>query len=118
MHVEAHVAVGGVDKYVVGAAGNLEMAVGLEFGRRLVINDLVGAEDVIAVVHHYVAVGGDHIACICLVLCIQLNGQSACGRRLRLGDRQHLLIWVVWQLRACVTGGSGDGNGGRLQGCG
>ena len=48
VHVEAHVAVGGVDEHVVGSARNLQMAFGLKLRGGLVVDDLVGAEDVVA----------------------------------------------------------------------
>ena len=77
MHVEAHVAVGGVDEHAVGAAGHLEVAVSLEFRSGLVIDDLVGAEDVVAVVDDDMPVEGEHVTDAGLVICIQLHGNSA-----------------------------------------
>jgi hypothetical protein len=62
MHVEAHVAVRGIDKDAIGTAGDLEMSIRLDFGGGLVINDLVGVEDIVAIMYDYVAVEGKHIA--------------------------------------------------------
>ena len=50
MHAEAHVAMRCGDVGIAGTAGDLEMSLGFEFARRAVVDDPVGANDVVAVV--------------------------------------------------------------------
>ena len=75
----------------VGAAGDLEMAVGLELRGGLVVDHLVGAEDVVAVMDDDVAVEGADVAYARLALGIQLDGYAAGGHGLGLSDGQNLL---------------------------
>ena len=77
----------GVDEHAVGPAGDLEVAFGFELGGGLVIDDLVGAEDVIAVMHDDMAVEGEDVADVRLAVGVELDGHSGCGCGLRLRDR-------------------------------
>jgi hypothetical protein len=87
MSIQAHVPVRGADEYVVRPTGDLEVALGLESGGGAVVGDLVGANNVAAVVDDDVAGQG-----------VSITGQVLAGG-LNL-DRN-----------ACVCGRLGYGNG-------
>jgi hypothetical protein len=58
VRVEAHIAVGGLDEHIVGAAGQLKISVGFELSRFLVVDHAIGAKDVVLVVNHHIAAQG------------------------------------------------------------
>ena len=68
VHVKAHFAIGSVDEHVVGPASNLQMALRVELGGRLVVDRFVGAEDVVLVVDDDVSGEGQDIADSALAL--------------------------------------------------
>ena len=84
------------------------MAVGLERGGGLVVDDLVGAENVAAVVDDDVAVEGEDVADAGLAVGVELNGDASGGNGLGLGDGQHLLAGVVWKLRGGAVCGAAE----------
>jgi hypothetical protein len=100
--VEPHVAVIGFNEHVVDASGNLQMAFGFQVGSGLVIDHLVGAEDVIAVVDLNVAGEGPQIADAGLALRLPADRHSGRAHLLWLGDGQNFLAGIVGELR---TGG-------------
>ena len=55
MQIQAHVAAVGVDEHVIGPAGNLQVAFRLQLRSGLVVDNLVGAQNVVAIVDHYPA---------------------------------------------------------------
>ena len=86
----------------LGPAGNLQVAVGLQFRGGLVVDDFVGAEDVVAVVDHDIAGEGPGVAHAGLALGLPVDGHSGRGRGFRLGDGQHFLAGVVGELSAGI----------------
>jgi len=111
MHVEAHVAVGGVDEDVFGTAGDLEVAIGFELRGGLVIDDVVGAEDVVAVVDDDVAGEGEDVADAGLAQGLELDGGTSGGLGFGLGDGDELLAGIGGQV-----GSNFRGNGRRIIG--
>ena len=95
VHVEAHLAVRGVDEHVVGSAGKLQVAFRLQLRGGLVVDDLVGAENVVAVVDDHVAGEGQVVADAASGAGLPLDGHAGCGLGLRLGDGQNLLAGIV-----------------------
>ena len=89
----------GVDEHVVGPAGDLQMAVGFEFRGRPVVDHVVGANHVIAVVDHHVASQRERIAGPLLVFRFPFHGSSGFGRRFRHGLRHQFLAGIVGQRR-------------------
>jgi hypothetical protein len=100
--------VSGVEQHAIGAAGDLKVAIRFEFGGGLAIDNLVGAENVIAVMHDDMAVEGDRVANPGLAVGIQLNRHSARRSWLRLRNGNHLLTGVVRQLRGRFADWSGN----------
>ena len=87
----------GVDENIVGSAGDLQVAFRLQLRGGLVIDDLVGAQNVIAVVDHHPAGQGPGVAHAALVLGLPLHRHTACGLGLQLSHGQNLLARVVRQ---------------------
>ena len=100
----------GVDEHIVGSAGELQVAFRLQLRGGLVIDDFVGAQNVVAIVDHDLAGEGPGVAHAALALGLPLHRHAACGRRLRLGHGQNLLAGVVRQggcnfrRRSCARG--------------
>ena len=117
---------GGVDEHIVGSARDLHVAFGLQFRGGLVVDDLVGAEDVAAVVAHHFAGEGPDIAHAGLALRLPLHGHASRGRGLGLGDGQNFLARIVRKLRGGIdlkpagrvwkAGAGRAGRGGSLRG--
>ncbi len=114
VHVEPHVAMRGVYEHTIGAAGELQMAVSFKYRGGLVIDHLVCAENVVAVVDHHVAVQGEHVSHPRLAIRVQLDGHSGRGYRLRNSDGENLLTGVVREWRGCIVRGVGS-DAGRAQ---
>ena len=117
MHVEVargvrlqpHLASRGVDEHIVGAAGNLQVALRLQFRGGLVVNDLIGAQNVAAVVDHHRAGERPGIALAALALGLPFDRSAAGGRWLRFGHGQNLLAGIVGQGRGNFSGGTAWG---------
>jgi hypothetical protein len=102
--------VGCVDEHAVGAALELEVAVSLEDGGELVVDDLVGMEDVGAVVDHDVTFEGENVADAGLTVGIQLDRNAAGGGRFWFGHGNYFLAGIVGELTGSVgRGRAGDG---------
>jgi hypothetical protein len=95
--------VGGVDEDAVGSAGKLEMTLGFEDGRGLVVDDLVGTEDVGSIVDDDVSVEGEQVAYAGLAVGYKLDGDAAGWLRFGLGDGQHFLAGIVGELAIGVV---------------
>ena len=89
----------GVDEHIVGAAGHLEVAFRLQLRGGLVVNRLVGAENVIAVMDDDIAGEGQDIVRPGLAVGVPLDGHADRGRGLGLGDGQNLLAGIVGKRR-------------------
>ncbi len=95
-----------MDEHVVGTAGELDVALRLQFRGGLVVDDLVGVQNVIAIVDHHPARERPGVAHAGLVLRLPLHGYAGCGRRFRLGDGQNLLAGIVRQSGGKLHGGA------------
>jgi hypothetical protein len=117
VHVQAHIAVGGVDQHVGRTAADLKVALGLKLGRRAVIDHLVGAQRVAAIVKDDVAGEGERVADQRLVVGIPVDGQTGGGDGLGFSDRQQFLARIVRKLmRNCTVGRHGVAAGGSGEG--
>ena len=105
MHVQPHIAVRGVDEHVVGPAGNLQMAVGFQFGGCPVVDHFVGTDHVIAVMAHHIAGKGQRIANPVLLFGLPLDGSPGSGLRLRHGQGHQFLAGVVGERVRCGISG-------------
>ena len=101
VHVQPHLAVRGFDEDVVGAAGNLQVAFSLQFRGGLVIDHLVGTQDVVAVVDYHIAGQGPGVACAGLALRFNLHRNAGHRGRLSLGDRDHLETGILGKCVRC-----------------
>ncbi len=111
MQIQAHVAAVGVDEHIVGPAGDLQVAFRLQLRGGLVVDDLVGAQNVVAIVDHHIAGQGPcHRPRGHAGAGLPLHRYAACRRRLRLGHGQNLLAGIVRQ------GGGKPGAGSALAG--
>jgi hypothetical protein len=99
VHVQPHVAVLGLNEHIVGAAGKLQMALGFKLRSGLVIDHLLSAQDVIAVVDHHIAGEGPEIADPGLALGLPLDRHSGRGFGFGLSYGENLLAGVVGKLR-------------------
>lgn len=81
------------------------MAVCLKFGGCLVVHDLVGTEDVGAVMNDDMAVKGKYVAYAALTVGVQLNRDAGGWLGFDPGNRQHFLTWVVGELIGGRAGG-------------
>jgi len=98
VHVEAHVAVGSVEEDAVGPALKLEMAFGLKDRSGLVIDDLVGTEDVGSIVDDDVSIKGEQVADTGLAVGFKLDGDTARRLGFGLGDGEQFLAGIVWEV--------------------
>ncbi len=108
VHIQPHIAVIGVDQHIVGPAGNLQVAFRLQLRGGLVVDHLVGAQNVVAVVDHDIAGEGPGVAHAALVLGLPDDRHAAGRLRLRLGYGQNLLAGVVRQ-GGCTPGAALSG---------
>jgi hypothetical protein len=107
MVVEVHFTVAGGEVGVIGAALELEVALGFYGVVGLVVDDLIGIEDVVLVVEDDFAFEGPVVAAAGLMQSLPADGCA--GLRYGLGDgkRQDLLAGIVGNFR---------GNGGTRRG--
>jgi hypothetical protein len=94
----------GLDVSLVGSTGDLKIAVGFNFRCGLVVNDLVGANGVVAVVDYYVSAESECVANAALVVGFNANGHSSGGRWLGLRDGKDFLSGVLWKLSTRILG--------------
>jgi hypothetical protein len=87
--------VGGFDEHIPGTSGHLQVAVGFQLGRGPVIDHVVGAQDVVAIVNHDLAREGAGVAHAGLAFGVPRDGHAGGGLRLRLGHRNGLLPRIV-----------------------
>jgi hypothetical protein len=98
------------------------MAVGLNDRGELVVDDLVGMEDVCAVVDDDVTVEREHVSDAGLPVGIKLDWDAAGRLRFGLGDGNEFLAGIVGKLadgvvRGCDWDGTGNcGEDGRRRG--
>ena len=95
VHVEPHVAVVGVDEHVVGAAGNLNVALRLHLGCGAVVDHLVSVQNVIAVVKLDASGTGPDVAFPFLVVGGGDDRNARDRLWFRLSDGQHFLVRIV-----------------------
>ena len=99
VHVEPHVAVRSVDEGIARAARYLQVAFCFQFVGVAVIDDLVGSNDVVAVVNHDSASSGPRIGHPGLAIGLQLNRHATRRNGLRFCDGNGFLSRVVGKLR-------------------
>ena len=89
----------GVDELIVAAAFEVQMAGGLDLARRLVVCDLVGSDDVIAVIDLDFAGQRPHVAALALLPGSDLDRNALVDRRNYLGN-WNLVLRARFGLRA------------------
>jgi len=94
------------------------MAVRLKFRCRLVIDDLIRAENVVLVVHHHIAVQGDHVAYMRLAVGVKAERARRWAELARLGNGNHLLAGSSGSCAAGPSVGSANDHGGLFGGAG
>ena len=73
MHIQPHVAVRGVDEYIVGSARQLQVAIRLKLGRLPVVDHAVRLKNVVLVVDDHIAGQRQGISGPLLVLGVPLD---------------------------------------------
>jgi hypothetical protein len=98
VHVQAQIAMGGRDLDILHAAGDLKVPFRFHLGGGTVVDDMIGTEDVIAVVEDDVPGEGNGVAGGGEVVVFPEKGKTGGRLRLRLGEGNELLARVVGQL--------------------
>lgn len=79
------------------------MALGFEDGSGLVVDDLVGLEDVGSIVDNDVSLEGEDVADAGLAIGFKLDGDASGRLRLGLRDGEHFLAGIVGELAIGVV---------------
>ena len=105
--IYAHRAAVCVDLFVIRAARQMKVSVGVDFARRLVVGDLVGVDDIFAVLDFYTAGEGPNIATLGLFAGGYVDWISLWWRGNYLGSRDGGRVGIlgVDGVRHCGLGG-------------
>ena len=90
--IEIHASVARIDQLVVAAAFEMKMPRGLDLAGRFVVGNLVGADDVIAIIDLHVAGKRPHVAPLSLLAGDDLHWGTLLDRRHHLGDWNRILL--------------------------
>ena len=95
VHIQPHIPIIGVEEHIIGSASHLQVAVRVQLRGGLIIDNLVGMQNVVAIVDHHPAGQGPGVSHASLSLGLPFHRHAAWRYWLRLGYGKNLLAGVV-----------------------